>query len=311
MLAEDFPRNSVEFERRFSTEAACRKYLADQRWPGGYRCPRCDHDQGWPIESRNLIQCASCDHQTSLTAGTLMHGSKKSLTIWFKVIWLFTTNKAGLSAKALQRQLGFSYQTAWCWMQKLRRAMVCEGREPLFGRVEVDVTKLHGEVPKRFPSRLMPVQIAVEDRGKHMGRVRMQALPDESAATLTPSLKEVIEEGATVHTDGWSGYTAVEEAGFVHEVDVIGSDRSASIDMFPLVHRVASLVKRWLLGAYQGAVTSKHLQHYLEEYTFRFNRRSSRHPGKIFMRLVQQAVVTRATTYREIADDKPPYLVAT
>ena len=301
MLAEDYPTDAVEFERRFCTEDACRRYLAEQRWPDGYRCPRCDHDRGWPIESRNLIQCASCDHQASLTAGTVMHGSSKPLTLWFKAIWLMVTRKTGISAKDLQRTLGLgSYQTAWTWLHKLRRAMFRPERERLTGVVEVDETMVTCENPYRTPSKPIPIQIAVEDRGDHMGRVRLRLVTDLSAETLTPPIVENVAKGATIHSDGWSGYTDFEDAGFVHHVEVVGCDRASSIEKFPLVHRVASLLQRFLLGTYQGAARWFHLQHYLEEFTFRFNRRASRSIGKIFMRLVQQAANTGHTAYGQM-----------
>jgi len=300
-VPEDFPTNLVEFYMRFGNEDACREYLMRQRWPDGYRCPRCQHERGWQIESRILIQCAACNYQASLTAGTIMHGSRKSLTTWFMAIWLVATRKTGLSAKALQRELGLgSYQTAWVWLHKLRRAMVRGGREPLGGRVEVDVTEITCEHPGRYPDPKVLVQVAVEDHGNHIGRVRMQVVGDQSGECLFPQLVDSVEPGSAIHTDGWSGYSGLKRIGFEHEVDVIGDRQREASEMFPLVHLVASLLKRWLLGTYQGSTRWFNLNHYLEEFGFRFNRRKSRSPGKIFMRLVQGAAATEPAPYKDL-----------
>jgi len=301
---EDYPENMVEFEARFGSEEACRAYLLEQRWPDGFCCPKCGHDRAWIVEGRNLFHCAGCERQTSLTAGTVMHGTRKPLTTWFKAMWLITTRKTGISAKDLYRALGFgSYQTAWAWLQKLRRAMVRPEREPLTGVVEVDVTEVTCEDPKHYPARKVPVQVAVEDRGEHMGRVRLEVVDDRSAASLIPPLVETIEPGSTIHSDGWRGYNPVKKKGFTHDVDVIGKDRKQASTIFPNVHRVASLLKRFLFGTYQGAPRWFNLQHYLEEFTFRFNRRASRSVGKIFMRLVQGAARTGHTPYQGLTFD--------
>lgn len=305
-VEEDFPEDLTAFEERFGTEEACRSYLMGKRWPNAYRCPRCGHDRGWQIESRHLIQCAACDYQTSLTAGTVLEGTRKPLASWFKAIWLMVTRKTGISARDLKRALGFgSYQTAWTWLHKLRRAMVRPGRERLAGRVQVDVTEVACESPLRYPDPLTLVQIAVEDRGEFMGRVRMQVVDSQSEADLTLPLVDDVAEGATVHTDGWSGYNSLPDAGYDHDVDVIGRERRKATSLFPHVHRVASLLKRFLLGTYQGAARWFQLKHYLEEFTFRFNRRSSRSVGKLFMRLTEQAIRAEHTPYRSIKRGGP------
>jgi transposase-like protein len=303
---EEFPKNLIAFEGRFGTEDACRAYLMAKRWPEGYRCPRCGHDRGWHIEARHLIQCAACDYQVSLTAGTVLEGTRKPLTVWFKAIWLMVTRKTGISAKDLKRALGFgSYQTAWAWLHKLRRAMVRPGRERLSGRVQVDVTEVTCTDPRRYPDPQTLVQVAVEDRGEFMGRVRMQVVDSQSAPDLIVPLVDDVAEGATVHSDGWSGYNSVPDAGFDHDVDVIGRDRERATVLFPHVHRIASLLKRFLLGTYQGAVRWFQLKHYLEEFTFRFNRRSSRAVGKLFMRLAEQAIRAGHTPYRSLRRGGP------
>jgi len=302
----DFPEDLIGFEERFGTEEACHEYLVAKRWPGGYRCPRCRHDRGWKIASRHLVQCAACDYQTSLTAGTVLQGTRKPLTSWFKAIWLMVTRKTGISARDLKRALGFgSYQTAWTWLHKLRRAMVRPGRERLAGRVQVDVTEVACTDPSRYPDPLTLVQIAVEDQGEYMGRVRMQVVPSQCEPDLILPLVEDVAEGATVHSDGWSGYNSLSEAGFDHEVDVIGHERRKATRLFPHVHRIASLLKRFLMGTYQGAARWFHLKHYLEEFTFRFNRRSSRRVGKLFMRLAEQAIRAGHTPYRALKHCRP------
>jgi hypothetical protein len=298
----EFPRNLVEFENRFGSEEACRAYLKSKRWPEGYRCPRCGHERGWDIESRNLIQCAACDYQVSLTAGTVMEGTRKPLTVWFRAMWMVATRKTGISAKDLKRALGFgSYQTAWAWLHKLRRAMVRPDRGRLAGRVEVDVTEVTCENPRYFPDPKTQVQIAVEDRGDHMGRLRMHIVEGQAATTLIPPLVKDVAPGALMHTDGWSGYNGLADAGFKHKADVIGVKRRRASQLLPRVHRVASLLKRFLLGTYQGATRWFQLSHYLEEFIFRFNRRTTRFVGMIFMRLAEQAVRTGHTPYRKLA----------
>ena len=302
----NFPNNLLEFEDRFSTETACREYLIALRWPAGYRCAQCGNERRAWRTGRPGFRCGRCQREVSILAGTMLEGTRKPLRLWFRAMWWVATQKTGLSAKTFMREMGLpSYETAWTWLHKLRRAMVRAGRTPLSGRVEVDETYVGGEepgVPGRGAEDKALVVIAAEEDGKGIGRIRLAHIPDASAASLTPFVVATVEPGSVVHTDGWPGYAALPAKGFTHEVSIIAPDPKRASDLLPRVHRVAALLKRWLLGTHQGAVSNKHLQRYLDEYTFRFNRRRSRHPGKIFFRLAQQVVATERTTYRALVD---------
>jgi len=248
-----------------------------------------------------LWQCCQCDHQTSATAGTVFQDTRKSLKMWFRAMWYVMSQKNGASALGLQRVLGLrSYQTAWVWLHKLRRAMVRPGRDRLSGWVEVDETYVGGweeGMKGRRRGEKCLVVIAVQVVGKAIGRIRMQVIPDASADSLHPFIEGNVEPGSTVHTDGWQGYAGLDMKGYDHEISLIrGRPREAS-KLLPHAHRVASLLKRWLLGTHQGAVEPQHLAYYLDEFTFRFNRRNCKSRGKLFYRLMQQAVATAPTTY--------------
>jgi transposase-like protein len=291
MGMEDYPMNVIEFERQFSTEEACLQYLAQVRWPEGYRCPRCQHRKAW-LTKRSLFHCAACGYETSVVAGTIFQDTRKPLQLWFRAIWYIVGQKNGVSAKGLQRVLGFTrYETIWIWLHKLRIAMVRPGRERLSGTVEVDETYIGGERPGkrgRGAAGKSLVLIAVEDKGKQIGRIRLRRIPNASATNLIMAVKESVEPGSLVRTDGWGGYGPVSEEGFGHTI--IRKSADVGENLLPLVNRGASLLKRWLLGTHQGAVRPSHLDYYLDEFTFRFNRRKSYSRGKLFFRLLQQAV---------------------
>ncbi len=283
-MKEDYPRNLVELEARFSTEEACREYLLKLRWPEGFVCPRCGIQSSW-ASKRNLLLCADCGYQASVTAGTIFQDTRKPLTLWFRAAWWVTTQKGGASALELQRVLGLgSYVTAWTWLHKFRRAMVRPGRNRLVGRVEVDETYVGG-VEEGVRGREMVgkalVAVAAEEDGRGMGRIRLRRIADASAASLEAFVEEAIQPGSLVHTDGWEGYAGLENKGYRHEVTVLRGKRQSASKLLPRVHRVASLLKRWLLGTHQGAVSHEYLDYYLDEFTFRFNRRTSRSRGKL------------------------------
>jgi transposase-like protein len=298
---EDYPRNINELEARFSTEEACRAYLFRLRWPEGFRCPRCGGSKAWPFRSVRL-ECGDCGHQTSVTAGTIFQDTRKPLVMWFRTMWWVTSQKNGTSALGLQRVLGLgSYKTAWTWLHKLRRAMVRPGRDRLTGRIEVDETFVGGQeegVRGRQTETKALVVIAAQEDGAGMGRIRMRRIADASAESLESFLDENIEPGSMIHTDGWPGYGGVAAKGYVHQVTVLTGKRQSASELLPLVHLVASLLKRWLLGTHQGAVSREHLDYYLDEFTFRFNRRNSKSRGKLFYRLVQQAVAVEPVPYK-------------
>ena len=300
---EDYPRTLEEFEGRFATEQACREYLMQLRWPQGFVCPRCGGRRARPSR-RGLLRCGQCDYQASVTAGTIFQDTRLPLRTWFRTMWWVTSQKNGASALGLQSILGLgSYRTAWALLHKLRRAMVRPGRERLSGRVEVDETYVGGAeegLRGRQTQKKALVAIAAEEDGAGMGRIRMKRIRGASKQQLHGFIQEAVEPDSTIHTDGWEGYVGLEALGYRHEYDFLaGSSQSAS-ELLPHVHRVAALLKRWLIGTHQGAVSREHLDYYLDEYTFRFNRRRSRHRGKLFYRLVQQAATVGPTTYSEM-----------
>ncbi len=300
---EDYPRNLAEFEARFATEQACREYLCQLRWPEGFRCPRCGHDKAWAVRTA-LLECAGCGHQASPTAGTIFQDTRQPLQSWFRAMWWLTSQKNGASALGLQRVLGLgSYKTAWTWLHKLRRAMVRPGRDRLSGRVEVDETYLGGleeGVRGRQTDAKALIVVAAEEDGAGIGRVRIRTIPNASGDSLMAFVGESIEPGSVVHTDGWLGYEPLEGDGYRHEVSYLEGQPARASKLLPRVHRVVSLVKRWILGTHQGAVSHEHLDSYLDEFAFRFNRRKSRSRGKLFYRLVQQAVAVPPAPYKSL-----------
>ena len=306
---EDYPRTIQEFENRFSTEEGCRAYLVSLRWPDGFRCPRCKATRAVVVHD-TLFQCCGCRHQTSATAGTIFQDTRKPLVMWFRAMWYVTSQKSGASALGLQRVLGLgSYETAWTWLHKLRRAMVRPDRDRLSGWIEVDETFIgglaEGAIGGRQKTNKALVVIAAQADGPAIGRVRMRMIADASAGSLHAFVSECIEPGSTLHTDGWAGYAGLEKEGFEREVTVTRGRRKESSKLLPRVHRVASLLKRWLLGTHQGAVAPRQLPYYLDEFTFRFNRRTSKSRGKLFFRLMQQAANTPPATYDAMTRASP------
>jgi len=308
-MDEDYPMDQLDFERRFATEQGCQDYLVKLRWPEGFVCPRCQHREAWVV-NRQRRMCADCLYPVSPTAGTVFHDTRKPLQLWFRAIWHVTSQKHGASALGLQRVLGLgSYVTAWSWLHKLRRAMVRPGRDALTGRVEIDETYVGGLAEGkrgRGSQKKALVVIAAEEDGAGIGRIRMARIADASACSLEGFVAQAVVAGSAVHTDGWDGYNGLPALSYRHEATVLrGQGKEAATQMMPRVHRVAALLKRWLLGTHQGAVRANHLDYYLDEFTFRFNRRTSRSRGKLFYRLVQQAVQIGPTTYENMIGGKP------
>ena len=297
---EDYPRTLRELESRFATEQACRDYLARLRWPQGFACPACKGTEAWST-GRGLWMCAACGHQVSVTAGTIFQDTRTPLTLWFRAIWWVVSQKNGASALGLQGILGLgSYRTAWTWLHKLRRAMVRPGRERLSEMVEVDEAFVGGVESgggRRHVGKKALVVIAAEVRGRAIGRIRMQRVADSSTESLLTFVQEAVELGTVVITDGLQSYRALPDLGYRHDRRVLLGRGESADAVLPRVHRVASLLKRWLLGIHQGAVSREHLDYYLDEFTFRFNRRTSRHRGKLFYRLLQQAVAVEPVPY--------------
>jgi len=297
-----------EFNKRFATEEQCREYLYQLRWPNGFICPKCKESaKSWP-KGDSLHECSRCGHQTSVIAGTIFQDTRKPLRNWFTAIWWVTTQKNGASAAGLQQILGLrSYQTAWTWLHKIRTAMVNPHRTKLSGTVEVDECYIGGEESGgkrgRGTENKCLVVIAVEllEGKNQLGRVRMKVVPDMSKSSLQGFIKENVDLGSTVITDGWKSYASIGKSGFSHIIpkkfEVEDPD-----NILPHVHMIVSLLKRWLLGTHQGAVQEMHLQAYLDEYVFRFNRRKSAKRGLLFYRLLESAMHIAPTTYADLTN---------
>jgi transposase-like protein len=294
VAGQDYPQTFQEFLKWFPDDAACAEYLAGLRWPDGFVCPACRGVSYWRTGKAQWM-CTACSRKTSITAGTIFHRTRTPLTTWFAAIWFLTSQKNGMSALGLQRVLGFgSYETAWAWMHKLRRAMVRPDRELLSGVVELDETWVGGLSVGSGGGAggdKAPVMIAVERTGTRLGRVRMAVADRPGSLEIIDFATQVIAPGSTVRTDGARLFARLPALGYSHEPTVgIGNPDQDSI--VPGVHRVASLLKRWFIGTLHYRVERHQLPYYLDEYTFRFNRRRSKSRGMLFYRLLQQAMNT-------------------
>jgi transposase-like protein len=290
---KSYPADMTDFMDMFPTEDACLEYLSLVRWPEGYVCLRCKSSKHWK-KARGLFLCQDCGYEGSVTAGTLFQDTHKPLRFWFQAVWYVVNQKNGVSALGLQKAMGFSrYQTTWEWLHKLRRAMVLPGRDNLSGLVEVDETFIGGVRSGkrgRGAEGKSLIFIAAEEAPEGIGRIRLTTLDNAAGETLIKAVQETIASGSQVRSDGWDGYNGLPCYGYTH-IPVIHKEAAAG-DATPLAHRVAALLKRWLLGTHQGAVSHEHLAYYLDEFTFRFNRRTSRSRGKLFYRLIEGALHT-------------------
>lgn len=295
---EDYPKDFQEFLSRFRTDDDCWDYLFAMRWANGFQCPQCNSPKYY-LNSRKVAECSECGNQISITAGTIFHGTRKPLLLWFHVMWWVVAQKTGVSASNFKDFMGFgSYETAWAWLHKLRRVMVRPDRDKLKGEVEVDETYIGGKEEGkgsqgRGADTKTLVVVATECLGKQIGRVRFRCIPDSSGENLLPFIEDNIEEGSIVITDGWCGYNQLSSSeNYKHIKKTITNSGKEAHELLPHVHLVDSLLKRWLNGTHQGNVSPKHLPFYLDEYAFRFNRKLSTYRGKLFYRLIQQAVIT-------------------
>lgn len=299
----DYPGTEAAFLEWFPDDAACAAYLERLRWPDGFRCPHCGVGDAWRT-AEGRLSCAGCARKVSVTAGTIFHGTRTPLRTWFAAGWYLTNHKQGASALGLQQVLGLgSYQTAWTMLHKFRTAMVRPGRDLLSGDVEVDETYLGTEsgVAGRHIETKSIVVIAVEMLSpKGFGRIRLRRVDDLTADSLVGFICGVAEPGSVIITDGWNSYRSLPRHGYTHKRTSIRAGDDPAHIVQPGVHRVASLLKRWLLGTHQGAVRAEHLDAYLNEFTFRFNRRRSRARGMLFYRLLEQAVLTDPAPYKDI-----------
>lgn len=297
-----YPGRVGDLRAWFSTDEACRAYLDWLRWPDGFRCPHCEASSAGD-SGEGVYRCHGCRRRVSVTSGTIFHKTRVPLTTWFEAIWLFTSSKAGVSAATLHRVLPInSYQTAWTMLGKLRAVLSQSGLDQLSGRVEVDETFIGGVRPGR-PGRgasgktLVAGAVEITEHG--WGRARMAVIPDASAASLRTFITANIAAGSTIVSDAWQGYPSAMD-GYHHQRLSISASGAPAHESLPAIHRVFALVKRLLEGTYQGGGSHEHLQEYLDEYVFRFNRRHTRNRGLLFMRLLQRALTSPPVTYRSL-----------
>lgn len=289
-----YPNDTIDFHDMFPSEEACAEHLIQLRWPDGFVCPHCHATRAWK-KRIVMFRCASCRRDVSATSGTIFHQSHLSLRLWFQILWDVVSQKHGASALGLSHALGLSsHKTIAEVLRKLRRAMVRPNRERLSGLIEVDEIIVGGVrpgSPGRSRNTKVLVLVAVEDKGKSgIGRIRLSIIPDASATSIEYALRGMIESRCSVRTDGWRGYQRLRSLGYHHRV-IKQRETEPGVDTTPLVHRISSLLKRWLLSTHQGGVRPAHLQQYLNEFTFRFNRRHSRSRGLLFHRLLSIALI--------------------
>lgn len=300
-----YPANQMEFEEMFKTEQDCVDYLMLVRWPQGFICPTCASVNHWK-KTKGRIECIDCHTESSITSGTIFHKSTKPLLIWFHAIWWMVAQKNGVSAKGLQKILGLgSYKTSWAWLHKFRRLMVLNGRTKLEGIVEVDEVLLGGKKSGkrgRGAEGKSLVAVAVEVEGRKTGRVRLAKIPDASSKSLISFIENNVEKSSIIITDEWPSYNSLASKGYVHERQKATSTDEDK-EVLPNVHLIASLLKRWLLGTHQSYLNKNKLGYYLDEYVFRYNRRTSNSRGLLFLRLIEQAMNTAPITYKEIINE--------
>ncbi len=300
----DYPRTYREFVTMFPDDTSCADYLFKLRWQDGFVCPACNEPSKPWHQTRNRISCPYCRHQTTVTAGTIFDKTRTPLTTWLEAAWHITTAKNGMSAKTVEQTLGISYRVAWTMLQRFRVAMVRSEREKLSGTIEVDETLVGGVDTggkRGRGSKKSIVVIAVELHDpKGFGRVRMRHIPDASGKNLADFILDTVHIGSVVNTDGWQGYNDLKSLGYEHRVTIMSDSEDQAHIAMPGVHNVAALLKRWILGTHQGAFLPYHLQAYLEEFTFRFNRRHSKHRGLVFRRLLEQTMVTHPVTEKDV-----------
>ena len=308
--AEKYPKDFQEFLAEFPDEKSCWQYIIDMRWPEGYVCSGCQSERYW-LTGKHKIHCSECGKEYSITSGTIFQESKKSILVWFHIMWWVVAQKTGASASNMKDFMGFgTYETAWQWLHKLRRIMVRSGRENLTGEVEVDETYIGGDEigtgkQGRGADEKSLVVVAAECIGKKIGRVRFKIIPNASSDSLLPFIEENVEKGSTIITDGWTGYSPLSEnKDYNHITKIISGSGKQAHELLPHVHIVDSLVKRWINGTHQGKISPKYLEYYLDEFAFRFNRKMSTYRGKLFYRLMQQAVITPPISYEKIKNNQ-------
>lgn len=305
----------LNFQQSFSTEHACIEYLADLRWPKGYKCKKCGCGKAYQLKVHpRVFMCSKCNFQESVTAGTLLHRTKLPLIKWFWATYLLAQDKRGVSAMHISRELNLRYATAWTMLHKLRRALADPGASPLAGVVEVDQTYYGGNgVPgsggrslanknkvlivmaverKLAPEKKMP---GIKNSGFVAGNAKVAMIPSASSQSLGSFLEASLAPQTNMITDGWAGYSGPGKS-FGHEPVVLGNPKNAG-EFLPLVHLQFNNLKSWLNGTFHG-VSPKHLPAYLNEWNYRFNRRFL--ISDLFKYVLKRVTESAAVTYKEI-----------
>lgn len=312
-------RSLLDFQKEFSTEVACAEHLRGLRWPEGFRCPRCGHGEAWFIKTRNVLDCKSCRTKTSLTAGTIFHKTRTSLVKWYWLIYHMAMDKVGVSIAEMQRVLEIAdYKTAWLMAHKVRKAMADrDAGYSLAGLIEMDDTffgpKGHktGRGSERKATVLCAVSLYRDRHGEERpGFAHMQVVDKASATHIENFLERLGYGPATtesqnlleaIRTDGWRSYgKAIGGTNLAH-YKVVLRDLKAAGKLLPWVHRVISNSKAVIRGAHRG-VSEKHLQSYLSEICYRFNRRFWER--ELFDRLIKACVSTEAMTYSQLVKNE-------
>jgi transposase-like protein len=293
-----------EFQQKFNSEEACREKLYNMRWPQGFQCPRCGHESYYDLPNRRLNQCKSCKYQASVTAGTVMHKTRTDLTKWFWAIFLASDDKRGISALQLSKKIDLSYKVAWTMLHKIRQAMkMRDAHYQLAGLIQVDDSffksgPAEGGDKKGRGTNKVPVIIQTSTRGKAIEFAKMKVVGAVSREEIKNVVENDVQPRQTIKTDGWLAYRILSEMGHTHVSEVIYGDKgSNNHKALKWVHILASNAKAFLLGTYHG-VGCKHLQAYLDEFCFRFNRR--KWSAQLFDRLLHSCVLVKAITFAEL-----------
>ena len=301
-LWRDFPKTLPEFEEAFPDDDACREFLIRIRWGDRPRCGRCGEKQMWGLKN-GLFECSRCGYQTSVTAGTQLHGTRKPLKLWFRAMWEMVARRNGISAKDLQRILGLgSYETAWVWMHKLRRCMIRADREPLDGKVDIDDGYVGGKSHRRGRGT---DKAAVVVAAEHHGRIRMEHSPDLNGKCISSFAQRNLSTTTHVITDGFVIYGPGSLSPRTVEHQQQKALLRKGIDPMQRCHWPISLLKRWWIGTHHGAISNKHLQAYIDEHEFRYNRRMTHGPGRLVARLLQNLVSIPQLTMGQIVHGTP------
>jgi transposase-like protein len=298
----EYPKNLREFDKIFSSDEACLAFIEEVRWGNGFLCQSCKGDQYWKL-APGLRRCRACRFKNYVRAGSIFDSSRLSLKTWFQAIWWVTSQKTGISALNIQKNIGLgSYRSAWLLLHKIRNAMIYADRNLLHGDVEVDEAFIggvrSGKRGRGAEGKQLIVIAAECAEKKRVGRIRIQRVPDASAESLEPFILANIAPGSTIHTDGWRGYNSVGSIGYKHL-----PRKSATLDpdeLLPRINIVTALLKRWLLSTLHGRLDPKHMDNYFEEFIFRFNRRTSKARGLLFQRVIENSIRVEPTPYKEI-----------